>query len=94
MRLREHPKIQWPPVWSSSESAVPMEERGLLKEIDLLEKDREGPTRLLLAVEFDGKPRFAELTCDNQAFLRRLYDMIKPLCGREMNEIGDMTIQL
>ncbi|MFQ5849358.1 MAG: hypothetical protein ACE5JU_02070 [Candidatus Binatia bacterium] len=92
MRLREHPKLSWPPAWSEWAKRSPMAEVGTLKEIDLIERDQGGPTRLLLAGEFKGKVRFAEITCDNATFVRRLYEKIKPLCGRVIKEVGDLEI--
>lgn len=92
MRLRDHPRINWPPLWSGgSESSVSAEE-GTLKDIDLIERDELGPTRLLLAGEFQGKTRFAEITCGNEPFARKLYEKIKPLCGQPVSEVGNSDL--
>lgn len=93
MRLREHPKISWPPAWSGWAKRSPKAEVGTLRDINLVERDQLGPTRLLIASEFQGKVRFAEITCNNAAFVRRLYEKIKPLCGRAIKEIGDLEIE-
>jgi hypothetical protein len=85
MRLREHPKIQWPPTWSEwGESSLRAEE-GTLREVDLIE-----PTKLLLSNEVDGKVYFAELYCFNTAFACRLHDKIKPIVGRSIREVGEL----
>ncbi|MFQ5916338.1 MAG: hypothetical protein ACE5MK_02510 [Acidobacteriota bacterium] len=92
MRLREHPKISWPPAWSEWEQRPPVAELGRLREVEVTEEDQTGPTRLLLTGEFEGKVRFAEITCKNITFARRLYEKIRPLCGRPIKEIGDLEI--
>ncbi len=70
-----------------------MAEVGTLKEINLVEKDKLGPTRLLLAGEFKGQVHFAEITCNNEMFTRRLYEKVKPLCGQPIKEIGNLDIE-
>jgi len=93
MLLRNHPKIQWPPEWSGSKAQAPLSEKGQLRQVDLFEKDREGPTRLLLAVELQGRSHFAEVGCDNGDFIHRLYEKIKPMCGRTVKEIGNIIVE-
>ena len=86
MRLREHPKIQWPPRWWSdrAESSLGGEE-GILRDVDLIE-----PAKLLLSNEMDGKIYFAELYCFNTAFASRLHEKIKPILGRPIREVGEL----
>ena len=81
MRLREHPKIEWPPRWSESLRG----EEGILKEVDLIE-----PRKLLLSNEMDGKVYFAELYCFNTAFASTLHEKLKPIVGRPMREVGEL----
>jgi hypothetical protein len=81
MRLREHPKIQWPPSWSESLRG----EEGILRDVDLIE-----PRKLLLSNEMDGKVYFAELYCFNTAFAATLHEKIKPIVGRPMREVGEL----
>lgn len=85
MRLREHPKIKWPPTWSESAQDTPREADGILREVDLIE-----PSKLLLAKEVDGKVYFAEIHCFNNAFASRLHEIIKPLLGKPLSEVGEV----
>ena len=85
MRLREHPKIQWPPSWSEWGESPRRGEEGILRDVDLIE-----PTKLLLSNEMDGKIYFAELFCFNTAFASRLHEKIKPKLGRPIREVGEL----
>ncbi len=87
MRLREHPKIQWPPAWSEWGTTTPPGEEGVLKNVDFI-----GEKKLLLGNEFRGKTHFAELSCANAAFANKLYEMITALAGRPIREIGELEI--
>jgi hypothetical protein len=82
MRLREHPKIQWPPKWGESSLRA---ERGILRDVDLIE-----PMKLLISNEMDGKVYFAEIYCFNTAFASRLHEKIKPIVGRPIREVGEL----
>jgi hypothetical protein len=85
MRLREQPKIQWPPTWSEWSERSLRAEEGTLREVDLIE-----PTKLLLSNEVDGKVYFAELYCFNSAFASRLHEKAKPIVGRPIREVGEL----
>ena len=85
MRLREHPKIQWPPRWSELSERCLRAEEGILRDVDLIE-----PRKLLLGNEVDGKVYFAELYCFNTAFASRLHEKIKPIVGRPIREVGEL----
>jgi len=82
MRLREHPKIQWPPRWDESSLRA---EEGILREVDLIE-----PMKLLITNEMDGKVYFAEIDCSNTAFAARLHEKIKAIVGRPIREVGEL----
>ena len=69
MRLREHPKIQWPPRWDDSSRRA---EEGILRDVDLIE-----PLKLLISNEMGGKVYFAEIYCFNTAFASRLHEKSK-----------------
>jgi hypothetical protein len=84
MRLREHPKIQWPPRWGES---TPKTEEGILRDVDLIE-----PMKLLISNEMGGKVYFAEIYCSNSAFASRLHDKIKPIVGRPISEVGELDL--
>lgn len=85
MRLREHPKIQWPPTWSEGGEKSISGEEGILRDVDLAE-----PSKLLLSNELDGQVYFAELYCFNNAFASRLHDKLKPFVGRPIRELGEL----
>ena len=86
MRLREHPKIQWPPRWAErGESSLIRGEDGILRDVDFIE-----PSKLLLSNEVDGKIYFTELYCFNTAFASRLHEKIKPILGRPIKEVGEL----
>lgn len=85
MRLREHPKIQWPPTWSESGEMSLKGDDGILRDVVLIE-----PSKLLLSNELDGKVYFAEIYCFNNAFAARLHERIKPCVGRPLNEVGGL----
>ncbi len=87
MRLREHPRIQWPPAWSEWGTTTLRGEEGILKDVDLIDVKK-----LLLGNEFRGKTHFAELNCANAAFAQKLYAMIKARAGRPIREIGELEI--
>jgi hypothetical protein len=89
MRLKDHPRIQWPPSWAELGTIAPQGEQGILEDVD-----RIGATQLLLGNKFQGKVHFAELSCPNAAFANRLYEKIKPFAGRPMKEIGALEIDL
>jgi hypothetical protein len=89
MRLKEHPRIQWPPDWSEWGTMAPPGEQGILKDIDLIDGKQ-----LLLGNEFEGKVHFAELSCPNAAFANKLYERIKTLSGRPIKDIGELEINL
>jgi len=84
MRLREHPKIQWPPRWGES---TPKAEDGILRDVDLIE-----PMKVLISNEIGGKIYFAEIDCFNTAFASRLHDKMKPIVGRPIREVGELDL--
>jgi hypothetical protein len=83
MRLKEHPKIQWPPrcaEWGESSFRA---EEGILRDVNLIE-----PMRLLLSNEMDGK---VYLPKPIVLILLSLPDCTKkssPLWGRPIREVG------
>lgn len=85
MRLREHPKIPWPPRWSEWGEGSLRGEEGILRDVDLIE-----PTKLLLSNEVNGKVYFAEIDCSNTTFACRLHEKIKPIVGRPISELGEL----
>jgi len=85
MRLREHPKIQWPPRWSEWGEKSLRGEEGILRDVDLIE-----PTKILITNELDGKVYCAEMYCFNTAFASRLHEKIKPIVGRPIREVGEL----
>ncbi len=85
MRLREHPKIQWPPQWSQSDEKPFESEEGILRDVETI-----GPTKLLLSKEKDGKLHFAELSCATGPFASTLHERIRSLLGRPVRELGDL----
>ena len=85
MRLREHPNIEWPPIWSEGGERSLRGEEGILKEVDLIE-----PSKLLLSSEIDGKVYFAELHCFNDAFASRLRERILSFVGKHVREVGEL----
>ena len=85
MRLREHPKIDWPPTWSESNDMPLKADHGTLREVDLIE-----PSKLLLTKELDGKVYFAEVACFNNVFASRLHEKIKTFVGRPLEEVGEL----
>ena len=86
MRLREHPKIQWPPRWSEQGDSSIQGDDGILKDVDFIE-----PSKLLLNNEIGGKVYFAELYCFNNAFASRLHEKLKPILGRPIIEVGELN---
>jgi hypothetical protein len=82
MRLREHPKIQWPPTWGEGSLRA---EEGILRDVDLIE-----PMKLLISNEMDGKVYFAEIYCFNSAFASRLHEKIKAIVGKPIREVGGL----
>jgi hypothetical protein len=87
MRLREHPKIQWPPRWSDGTENPLGEEDGTLREVDFI-----APSKLLLSNEMDGKIYFAELYCFNTVFACRLHERLQPILGRSIREVGELDL--
>ena len=87
MRLREHPKIQWPPSWSEQGESSFRVEDGILRDVDFIE-----PSNLLLSNELDGKIYFAELNCSNTAFASRLHEKLQPILGRPIREVGNIDL--
>ena len=85
MRLREHPKIQWPPTWSEGGEKSLQGDEGILTNVDFIE-----PSELLLSSELEGKVYFAELHCFNNAFATRLHEKIIPCIGRPVWEVGEL----
>ena len=85
MRLREHPKIQWPPTWWGRGERSIRGEKGVLKHVDLIE-----PTKLLIGNEVDGKLYFAEIYCFNSAFASRLHEKIKRIVKRPIRDVREL----
>src|SRR5919106_3051903 len=85
MRLREHPKIEWPPTWAERDESPLRAEEGILTDVNLIE-----PMKLLLSNEMDGKIYFAEIDCSNVAFASRLHEKIKPIVGCPIREVGEL----
>jgi hypothetical protein len=82
MRLREHPKIQWPPRWGESSL------RGRPGDFA-----RRGPYRIAEASSKQRNGRkvyFAEIYCFNSAFASRLHEKIKPIVGRPIREVAEL----
>lgn len=83
MRLREHPKIQWPPRWSGWDEGSLQGEKG--------DFERRGSYR---TDEASSQQRggwqsyFAEVYCFNSALVSRLHKKIKPSVGRSIREGG------
>jgi hypothetical protein len=82
MRLKEHPKIQWPPRWDDSSRRA---DEGILRDVDLIE-----PLKLLISNEMGGKVYFAEIYCFNTAFASRLHEKIRAIVGRPIREVGEL----
>jgi hypothetical protein len=82
MRLREHPKIEWPLSWGEGSLSG---EKGILRDVDLIE-----PMKLLISNEIDGKVYFAEIDCSNSAFASRLHEKIRAIVGRPIREVGEL----
>lgn len=82
MRLREHPKIEWPLSWGEGSLRA---EKGILRDVDLIE-----PMKLFISNEMDGKVYFAEIYCSNSAFASRLHEKIKAVVGRPIREVGEI----
>ena len=89
MRLKEHPRIQWPPYWSGPEVHRQTAEQGILKIIDLI-----GPVQILLGKEYQGKIQFAELNCSNPAFTARLYEKLRSLADCPLEEVGAIELDV
>jgi len=87
MRLRDHPKIKWPPKWTELGEGSITAEEGILRDVDLIE-----PLKVLISNEMDGKIYFAEIDCFNPAFASRLHDKIKPIVGRPIQEVGELDL--
>jgi len=87
MRLRDHPKIKWPPKWTEWGEGSLSAEKGVLRDVDLIE-----PMKVLISNEIDGKIYFAEIDCFNTAFASRLHDKIKPIVGRPIREVGELDL--
>jgi hypothetical protein len=88
MLLKDHPRVQWPPRWSTgNEDTAPEGEEGTLSAVELA-----GPTQLLLQSDFDGRSLFAELICPNPAFANKLFEAIESRAGRPIEEIGALEI--
>lgn len=88
MLLKNHPRVQWPPRWSTgNEQIAPEGEGGTLSAVEL-----SGPTQLLLQTDFEGRTLFAELTCPNAAFANKLFEAIESQVGRPIEEIGSLEI--
>lgn len=87
MRLREHPKIDWPPRWSESGERSPSGEEGILSDVDLIE-----PSKILLSNDVGGRIYFAEIHCFNSAFASRLHEKLKPIVGRPIKEVGELDL--
>jgi hypothetical protein len=85
MRLRDHPKIKWPPKWTEWGETSLRAEEGILRDVDLIE-----PMKLLVTNEMDGKVYFAEIYCSNTAFASRLHKKIKAIVGRPIGEVGEL----
>jgi len=85
MRLKEHPKIQWPPRWSEGSERSLRGEDGIFRDVDFIE-----PSKLLLSNEMNGRIYFAELYCFNSAFACRLHEKLKPIVGRPIREAGEL----
>ena len=77
MRLRDHPKIKWPPKWTEWGEGSLTAEDGILRDVDLIER-----MKVLISNEMNWKIYFAEIDCSNAAFASRLHDKIKPIVGR------------
>jgi hypothetical protein len=87
MRLRDHPKIKWPPKWTEWGEGSLAAEKGVLRDVDLIE-----PMKVLISNEIDGKIYFAEIECFNTAFASRLHDKMKPIIGRPIREVGELDL--
>jgi hypothetical protein len=86
MRLKEHPKNQWPPPWSEGGESDFTEE-GILRDVDLIES-----TTILLSNEIDGEIYFAEINCFNAAFAFRLHEKVRPFVGRPIKDVGELDL--
>lgn len=100
MKLREHPKIHWPPSWSGAYDIdleeVPIFEQGVLRDVQYPEAltvtNLMFPTHLTLANEYKGNAFGGVLVIDDPALLPSLYHLLRENIGRPIQEIGELEI--
>lgn len=102
-QLRYHPKMKqkgylnWPPGWAGSYDAktvFPTGEQGILRAVEICERDAIGPRGLVLTTEFRGNRHSGVLRFDDEAVVDPLFDTMKGMIGSEIREIGDIEIDL
>jgi hypothetical protein len=85
MRLREHPKIQWPPRWSEQGESSFRGEDGILKEVDFYRTEHASSKQ-----RSGRKNLFCRTILLQHGFASRLHEKLKPILGRPIIEVGEL----
>jgi hypothetical protein len=95
LQLRDHSLTlksgnkTWPPFWITSSGDNASGEIGILQDVLI------GvviPTTLFLFIEFQGSRYVGSMSFDDSISCQKIYDLLKPIVGRSMKEIGDLEV--
>jgi hypothetical protein len=104
LRLREHPKIHWPPgaepnpPWAGPSPEFPDPSRVVLTKVELVEADKHAKRHLTLTGTYDGNLYRTTFAADDPSLLTNLCKSLDRCRGETIAEIGshevDRTLNL
>ncbi len=98
LRLREHPKVHWPPgidpnpPWAGPSPEIPDPSHVTLTDVQLVEGDKHAQHHLTLTGTYHGNVYRTTLSVDDPLFLRNLCKSLGKCLGETIAEIGSHHI--
>lgn len=97
-RLRDHPKLHWPPgvepnpPWAGPGAEFPEPGMVVLTGVELVRPDAHAPAHLMLAGNFDGNLYRTTLTLEDAALLPSLCVTLGKCVGRTIADVGSVEV--
>ncbi len=98
LKLREHPKIHWPPgtepnpPWAGPTPEFPDPLRVVLTKVELVEADKHAPPHLTLTGNYGGNVYRTRISADDPTLLKKLCKSLGRCTGETIAKIGSHEI--
>lgn len=77
-----------------STTVFPVAEQGVLRDVDIAERDLIGPRRLDLTIEYGGRRHSGQVWVDDPSLVPRLREILQRHIDEPLNEIGSLEVDL